>query len=346
MKQNNKNEKRKRKLRIAARKRKERLEYREKYSTSSPQNDEWNDYNLKLESNKKKAKIWWLIAFLFTFGLFFFSIVYIRSEELGTTLYLLIYILCYVSVPITFWMGTSFQSRCHHAIQLGECPISPMGVFPKLIGIRYCDKGKNEFFEDVKDDIFTYCSAKKIVLTNDSGSLGWIVFMLLSIFFILYLMGASIYNDWKSDEAFMAMLIVLGLLSATVFPYLYLKKNIFIIDRENKMITIPSIYRFGKEKILHYDQVVVSFCSGVAPTNRRGALVDDYISLTGKGDLPFGPSVGFRGDVSTKYRFAWFICEYMNVPDLEVMPEIEGFEDIISKIKQDNALRDKSSCNS
>lgn len=47
-------------------------------------------------------------------------------------------------------------------------------------------------------------------------------------------MGASIYNDWKSDEAFMAMLIVLGLLSATVFPYLYLKKNIFIIDRENK----------------------------------------------------------------------------------------------------------------
>jgi len=36
----------------------------------------------------------------------------------------------------------------------------------------------------------------------------------------------------------------------------------------------------------------------------------------------------------------------MNVPDLEVMPEIEGFEDIISKIKQDNALRDKSSCNS
>lgn len=181
MKQNNKNEKRKRKLRIAARKRKERLEYREKYSTSSPQNDEWNDYNLKLESNKKKAKIWWLIAFLFTFGLFFFSIVYIRSEELGTTLYLLIYILCYVSVPITFWMGTSFQSRCHHAIQLGECPISPMGVFPKLIGIRYCDKGKNEFFEDVKDDIFTYCSAKKIVLTNDFGSLGWIVFMLLSI---------------------------------------------------------------------------------------------------------------------------------------------------------------------
>ena len=159
-------------------------------------------------------------------------------------------------------------------------------------------------------------------------------------------MGAAIYNDWKSDEAFMAMLIVLGLLSATVFPYLYLKKNIFIIDRENKMITIPSIYRFGKEKILPYDQVVVSFCSGVAPTNRRGALVDDYISLTGKGDLPFGPSVGFRGDVSTKYRFAWFICEYMNVPDLEVMPEIEGFEDIISKIKQDNALRDKSSCNS
>ena len=81
MKQNNKNEKRKRKLRIAAGKRKERLEYREKYSTSSPQNDEWSDYNLKLESNKKKAKIWWLIAFLFTFGLFFFSIVYIRSEE-------------------------------------------------------------------------------------------------------------------------------------------------------------------------------------------------------------------------------------------------------------------------
>ena len=90
MKQNNKNEKRKRKLRIAARKRKERLEYREKYRTSSPLNDEWSDYNLKLESDKKKAKIWWLIALLFTFGLFLFFIIYIRSEELGTTLYLCI----------------------------------------------------------------------------------------------------------------------------------------------------------------------------------------------------------------------------------------------------------------
>ena len=87
MKQNNKNEKRKRKLRIAARKRKERLEYREKYSTSSPQNDEWNDYNLKLESNKKKAKIWWLIAFLFTFGLFFF--LYCLYKVRGTGDYLI-----------------------------------------------------------------------------------------------------------------------------------------------------------------------------------------------------------------------------------------------------------------
>ncbi|WP_277131695.1 MULTISPECIES: hypothetical protein [Bacteroides] len=345
MKQNNKNEKRKRKLRIAARKRKERLEYREKYRTSSPLNDEWSDYNLKLESDKKKAKIWWLIALLFTFGLFLFFIIYIRSEELGTTLYLLIYILCFVSVSILFCMGASFQSRCYHAIQLGECPISPMGVFPKLVGIRYCDKGKNELFEDVKDDVFTYCSAKKIVITNNSSGLGWIIYMLLSIF-ILYLMRDFIYNDWRSYEALIAMLIILGLLSATVFLYLYLKKNTFIIDRENKMITIPSIYRFGEEKILPYDQVVVSFCSGVAPPNRHGVLVDDYISLTGKEDLPFGLSVGFRGDVSTKYRFAWFICEYMNVSDLEVMPEIEGFEDIISRIKLDNALRGKSSCNS
>lgn len=342
----NKNEKRKRKLRIAARKRKERLEYREKDRNRHQENDEWSNYNLKLQSDKKKAKIWCLITLLLTFGLsfFFFFILYKRSEQLGATLVLLIYILCSVLVSILPWMYARFESRCHHAIQLAECPIYPLGVLPELIGIRYRDNDKNDFFEDVKDDIFTCCSAKKIVIMTDPGNLGHIIFMLLTIF-ALYIMGDIIYNDWKSGEALTAFIIILGLLSTTVFFYLYTKKNTFIIDRENKMITIPPIYRFGKEKILPYDQVVVSFCSGTAPgcTSRGGVLVDDYISLTGKDDLPFGPNVGFRGDISTKYRFARFICEYMNVADLEDMPEIEGFEDIISKIKQDNALRNKSS---
>ena len=38
---------------------------------------------------------------------------------------------------------------------LGECPISPMGVFPEVnLGSGIVTRVKNEFFEDVKDDIF------------------------------------------------------------------------------------------------------------------------------------------------------------------------------------------------
>ena len=116
----------------------------------------------------------WIVLFLYCL----YKVRGTGDYLISTYLYI---VLCFSTYNILD--GYKFQSRCHHAIQLGECPISPMGVFPKLIGIRYCDKGKNEFFEDVKDDIFTYCSAKKIVLTNDSGSLGWIVFYASIYFF-------------------------------------------------------------------------------------------------------------------------------------------------------------------
>ena len=137
-------------------------------------------------------------------------------------------------------------------------------------------------------------------------------------------------------ELFMMLLFSLTSLIITGFLYTYNKKNVFIIDREEKTISVPPLSRFGRNKVLPYQQVVVAFHPGTISfsRSRRDMIVThDYISLTAKEDLPFGSKVGFRCDSYTQYRFALFICEYMNVPDLNDMPYIEGFEDIISKIK-------------
>lgn len=345
----NKNEKRKRQLRIAARKRQDRIKYREKYGAKERQYNEEKAFQQKLESDKKKAQIECVIVLILSMGLGTFFLIYPIHVEVGLPFIVISLVLCAGLIFVMPWMYGNYTNRCYFVTQLAEKPILPVGVAFPCIPDYYYDISthKDELcrFEQVKKEVFTHCSAKRVVITSsDRGSLSWIVSTIV-FFVMLYSFGQDICNDWKSGETLILLSTILCFLSSAVFLYFYEKKNIFIIDRENKMITIPPVYRFGKEKVVPYDQVVVSFRSGTIPFGHLGRLhcVDDYVSLTAKENLPFGPRVGFRCDVYTQFRFARFICEYMNVADLEDMPEIEGFEDIISKIKQDNALRNKPS---
>lgn len=347
----NKNEKRKRQLRIAARKRQDRIKYREKYGAKERQYNEEKAFQQKLESDKKKAQIECVIVLILSMGLGTFFLIYPIHVEVGLPFIVISLVLCAGLIFVMPWMYGNFTNRCYFVTQLAEKPILPVGVAFPCIPDYYYDISthKDELcrFEQVQKDVFTHCSAKRVVITSsDRGSLSWIVSTIV-FFVMLYSFGQEICNDWKSGETLILLSTILCFLSSAMFLYFYEKKNIFIIDRENRMITIPPVYRFGKEKIVPYDQVVVSFRSGTIPIpsrcRSRALGVHDYVSLTAKEDLPFGPRVGFRCDVYTHFRFARFICEYMNVADLEDMPEIEGFEDIISKIKQDNALRNKSS---
>lgn len=347
----NKNEKRKRQLRIAARKRQDRIKYREKYGAKERQYNEEKAFQQKLESDKKKAQIECVIVLILSMGLGTFFLIYPIHVEVGLPFIVISLVLCAGLIFVMPWMYGNFTNRCYFVTQLAEKPILPVGVAFPCIPDYYYDISthKDELcrFEQIKKEVFTHCSAKRVVITSsDRGSLSWIVPTIV-FFVMLYSFGQDICNDWKSGETLILLSTILCFLSSAVFLYFYEKKNIFIIDRENRMITIPPVYRFGKEKIVPYDQVVVSFRSGTIPIpsrcRSRALGVHDYVSLTAKENLPFGPRVGFRCDVYTQFRFARFICEYMNVADLEDMPEIEGFEDIISKIKQDNALRNKPS---
>lgn len=345
----NKNEKRKRQLRIAARKRQDRIKYREKYGAKERQYNEEKAFQQKLESDKKKAQIECVIVLILSMGLGTFFLIYPIHVEVGLPFIVISLVLCAGLIFVMPWMYGNYTNRCYFVTQLAEKPILPVGVaFPHIPDFELGgDTNRTELcrFEQVKKEVFTHCSAKRVVITNDQGSISSIIVPLIFFFVMLYTFGQDICNDWKSGKTLILLSMILCFLSSAVFLYFYEKKNIFIIDRENKMITIPPVYRFGKEKVVPYDQVVVSFRSGTIPFGHLGRLhcVDDYVSLTAKENLPFGPRVGFRCDVYTQFRFAWFICEYMNVADLEDMPEIEGFEDIISKIKQDNALCNKSS---
>lgn len=341
----NKNEKRKRQLRIAARKRQDRIKYREKYGAKERQYNEEKAFHQKLESDKKKAQIKCVIVSILSVGLGTFFLIYPIHVEVGLPFIVISLVLCAGLIFVIPWMYGNYATRCYFVTQLAEKPILPVGVaFPHIPDYNLGGgMNRTDRFEQVKKEVFTHCSAKRVVITNDPGSITSIIVPLIFFFAMLYTFGKDIYIDWKSGESLILLSMILCPLSSMVFSYFYHKKNMFIIDRENKMITIPPVYRFGKERIVPYDQVVVSFCSGTIPSGHHAQGVSDYVSLTAKEDLPLGPRVGFRCDVDTQFKFAWFICEYMNVADLEDMPEIEGFEDIISKIKQDNALRNKSS---
>lgn len=83
-----------------------------------------------------------------------------------------------------------------------------------------------------------------------------------------------------------------------------------------------------------WQQAVVAFCPGIVSGGTRwGTTVKDNLSLTTKENLPYGPRLGFRCDANTQFRFARLICEYMNAEDLANLPDNEGFEDIVGRIK-------------
>lgn len=108
-----------------------------------------------------------------------------------------------------------------------------------------------------------------------------------------------------------------------------------MIDRETKTITLPPPTCFGKSRVILWQQAVVAYCPGFVNSigMRLGIIVRDYLSLTAKEKLPYGPGLGFRCDSATQYRFAQLICEYMNAKDVAGLPDITGFEDVIARIK-------------
>lgn len=336
MKLKNKDEKRRSRQRTKERKSNERAEFREKHKTWNQQEKGLTDYNCRLQSGIEKAKILSLITLLCTIGMSAFcciSVALLNGSIFFNSIVLILYI---ISVFITHMSYTNYMNRCQFYISLAEQPSLPTGVcVPKYMADRSNQFSMKNTFENMnKDEIFTYCSAKRIVITNDSGSMKWsISFIIFLILFYIYISLGDISNI-RTPESFTILILCLTFLILTGFLYTYCKKDVFIIDREEKTITIPPLSRFGKNKVLPYQQVVVAFCSGLTPiSSRYQTATCDYISLTAKEDLPFGPKVGFRCDSYTQYRFALLICEYMNVSYLDDMPDIKGFENIIDRIR-------------
>ena len=337
MKPKNRDEKRHRRERTAARKRKERFEYREKYKDQNQREIGLRDYNRQLESGVRKNRILFIIILIWTLGLLVFSGLSVALWPEFVFLNLILWISSVASVVMLGRVFANLLNRCQFFISLAERPSVPSGVrIPPAFRTdrveRICVE---DIFEEIdRDNVFTYCSAKRIEITNDPRSLNWLI-LFISFLFLLYFSLDANDSIWTPDS-YMGLFLCLICLIFSVFLYVYSRKKVFIINREEKTITIPPLSSFGKSKVVPYQQAVVAFCSGVISirsSGRNGTITPDYLSLTAKEDLPFGPSIGFRCDSGTQYRFALLICKYMNVPNLDDMPDIEGFEDVINRIK-------------
>lgn len=335
MNSKNNSEKRCRQKRIAARKRRERSAYREKYKEQNRQGEELSRHNWELESGIKKAEIWFFVTYMWTWGMFVFLVLFVGLWSESVFLNWLFSLLFIGFAFMVMQVFANFMSRCYFYISLGEFPSVPCGI---RIPVYFVDWVRHRYLDDVfeemnKDDVFTHCSAKQIVLTNKGSNNGDWLLPGGAFFVLLYFSLGSDGDFWTSDM-YAGVLLCLVCLIAAVFLYIYNRDKVFIIDRETKMITIPPVSGFGKSTIIPWQQVVVAFCLGIISRDtRRGKIVKDYLSLTTKENLPYGPSLGFRCDANTQYRFARLICEYMNVEDVDDISDIEGFEDIIDRIK-------------
>lgn len=334
MSSKNNSEKRCRRGRTAARKRKERLEYREKYGAQNRQEEELTVHNRKLESGIKKAEIWSAITFMWAFCLLVFLILFVALWSESVFLNWLFTVLFIGFVFMEMLVFANFMNRCHFYISLAERPSVPLGMW---IPVYFVDWVRHRYLDDVfekmnKEAVFTHCSAKQIVVTNDTNSGAWLV-PGISFFVLLYFSLGNDRDFWTSD-AYAGGLLCLVCFIAAVFLYVYNRKKVFKIDRESKTITIPPVSSLGRNKVVPWQKAVVAFCPGIVSSGKRwGTIVKDYLSLTTKENLTYGPSLGFRCNADTQYRFARLICEYMNVEDVKDLPDIKGFEDIIDKIK-------------
>lgn len=331
----NKDEKRRRQQRTAARKRKERSEYREKYKEQNRRAEELSGRNRELESGMKKAEIWFGVTFVWTLGIFVFLVLFVGLWSESVFLNGLFSLLFIGSACMGMLVFARFMSRCHFYLSLGEFPAVPCGI---RIPRYFVDRVRHRYLDDVFEkmnqaDVFTHCSAKQIVLTNNGSNSGaWLV-PGAAFFVLLYFSLGSDGEFWTSD-VYVSVLLCLICFIAAVFLYAYNRKKVFVIDRETGMITIPPVSCFSKSKVVPWQQAVVAFSPGiVSGSSRWGTTVKDYLSLTTKEDLPYATSLGFRCDSLTQYRFAELIYKYMNVEDVNDLPDIKGFEDIVDRIK-------------
>lgn len=276
-----------------------------------------------------------LISFVWNVGAFTFLVLFagLWSESDLLNVVLTITFIC--SVFMSMRVVAKYMNRCHYYLTPGICPAVPLWV---RIPVYFVDWIRRRWVEDVfegmnKEKVFTHCSAKRIVITNDPKSGEWMV-AFFSALLLLYFSWESEENFWMSDM-FSGRLICVVLFILAGFLYVYTRKKTFIIDREAKTITIPPLTCFGKSKAIPWKQAVVAYCPGFIGTAgiKWGTIVHDYLSLTAQENLPYGPSLGFRSDAATQYRFARLIGEYMNAEDVTGLPDIEGFEDIVGRIK-------------
>lgn len=331
----NKDEKHRRQQRTAARKRKERSEYREKYKEQNRQKEELSGRNRELESGIKKAEIWFGVTFIWTLWMFVFLVLFVGLWSESVFLNGLFSLLFIGSAFMGMLVFARFMSRCHFYLSLAEFPAVPCGI---RIPVYFVDRARHRYLDDVfeemnKAEVFTHCSAKQIVLTSkDSDSGAWLIPGIS--FFVLLFFSLGDDGDFWTSDAYAGVVLCFVCFIAAVFLYIYHRKKVFIIDRETRMIIIPPVSCLGKSKIVPWQQAVVAFCPGIISGNMRwGKIVKDYLALTTEKNLPYGPSLGFRCDSFTQYRFAKLICEYMSVEDVNDLPDIKGFEDIIDRIK-------------
>lgn len=335
MNSKNNSEKRCRQKHIAARRRRERSVYREKYKEQNRQEEELTGNNLKLEAGIKRAGIWFGVTFIWAWVMFVFVVLFVGLWSESVFLNGLFSLLFIGSAFMAMWFFANFVNRCHFYISLAESPAVPCGI---RIPVYFVDRTRRRYLDDIfeelnKEEVFTQCNAKQMVLTNGSKNSGAWLLLLGASFFLLWVSWGNDGDFWESD-AYAGVLLCLVFFMAAVFLYVYNRKKVFIIDREAKTITIPPVSGLGKSKVVPWQQAVVAFCPGLVSSGSRwGTIVKDYLSLTTKDNLPYGPSLGFRCDSFTQYRFAKLIFEYMTVPDVDDIPDIQGFEDIIARVK-------------
>lgn len=331
----NRDEKRRRQERTAARKRRERVAYREKYREQNCTEKESAEHNRRLQSGMKRMGILVFAAFVWNLLAFTFLLLFVGLWSESVLLNVVLTVAFFGSVFMGMLVAAHYMNRCYYYTGLGVRPVVPLGL---RVPVYFVDWSGRFWLDDVfeemnKEEVFTRCSAKQIVMTNDPHSGEWMLPFFCS-FFLLYFSWESAGDFWTPD-AFAGLLLCPVLFIFAGFLYVYKRKKTFIIDREAKTITIPPVCCLGKSKVVPWQQVVVAYCPGfISNTGRKwGRVVQDYLSLTAKEDLPYGPSLGFRCDAPTQYRFARLICEYMQAEDIAELPDIEGFEDIIARIK-------------
>lgn len=189
MNSKNNSEKRSRQKRMAARKRRERSAYCAKYMEQNGQENELTEHNRKLESGMKNAEMWFGITFIWAWVMFVFLILFVGLWSESAFLNWLFTLLFIGSAFIGMLVFAKFMSRCHFYLSLADFPSVPGEI---QIPIYFVDMVRHRYLEGAfekmnKADVFTHCSSKRIVLTNNSSNSGAWFFMGIAFFVLLFI---------------------------------------------------------------------------------------------------------------------------------------------------------------